>query len=365
MNHLFLHCRAGFEKECAAEIQDLATAVGVYGYPKTREGRGYVIYVTHEPEGALELVGLISFREMIFARQWFVTQAPLADLPATNRVGPLLALAQTLPAVRSLVAETPDTNEGKELSTLAKKLTAPFSSALKKAGCVVEDSPWQLHLVLISGQCAYLGISPVNNRAAWSMGIPRLRQPRDAPSRATLKLEEAWHHFVPAYEWDSRLAGGQRAVDLGAAPGGWTQVAAAAVGDGGRVIASDILPMDPVAGAEFIVGDFTEETVFQALLEAIGEAPVDLVISDMAPNMSGMAAVDQPAAMYLIELALDMARSILKPGGGLVAKVFHGEGFDDYLKAVRQDFSRVVMRKPRSSRARSRETYLVAQGFRG
>lgn len=222
MNHLFLHCRAGFEKECAAEIQDLATAVGVYGYPKTREGRGYVIYVTHEPEGALELVGLISFREMIFARQWFVTQAPLADLPATNRVGPLLALAQTLPAVRSLVAETPDTNEGKELSTLAKKLTAPFSSALKKAGCVVEDSPWQLHLVLISGQCAYLGISPVNNRAAWSMGIPRLRQPRDAPSRATLKLEEAWHHFVPAYEWDSRLAGGQRAVDLGAAPGGWT-----------------------------------------------------------------------------------------------------------------------------------------------
>lgn len=189
---------------------------------------------------------------------------------------------------------------------------------------------------------------------------PYVQQARQAGlrSRASYKL-------IELIDKDNLLAPGMTVLDLGAAPGGWSQVAARAVGDGGRVYASDILAMDPVPGVEFIQGDFTEEAVYHALLDAIGERPVDLVISDMAPNMSGMAAVDQPAAMYLVELALDMATTILRPGGGFVAKVFHGEGFDDYLKNVRQVFSRVVMRKPKSSRARSRETYLVAQGFRG
>jgi len=177
-------------------------------------------------------------------------------------------------------------------------------------------------------------------------------------SRASYKL-------IELIEKDNLIRSGMTVVDLGSAPGGWSQVAARAVGDDGRVIASDILEMDPVAGVDFIQGDFTEDAVFQALLASIGDRPVDLVISDMAPNMSGMSAVDQPAAMYLVELALDMAQTILKPGGGFVAKVFHGEGFDEYVKGVRQQFSRVVMRKPKSSRARSRETYLVAQGFRG
>ena len=177
-------------------------------------------------------------------------------------------------------------------------------------------------------------------------------------SRASYKL-------IELIEKDNLIRSGMTVVDLGSAPGGWSQVAARAVGDEGRVIASDILEMDPVAGVEFIQGDFTEDAVFQALLASIGDRPVDLVISDMAPNMSGMSAVDQPAAMYLVELALDMAQTILKPGGGFVAKIFHGEGFDEYVKGVRQQFSRVVMRKPKSSRARSRETYLVAQGFRG
>ncbi len=177
-------------------------------------------------------------------------------------------------------------------------------------------------------------------------------------SRASYKL-------IELIEKDNLIRPGMTVVDLGSAPGGWSQVAAKTVGDSGRVVASDILEMDPIAGVEFIQGDFTEDEVFQALLESIGDRPVDLVISDMAPNMSGMSAVDQPAAMYLVELALDMAQTILKPGGGFVAKVFHGEGFDEYVKGVRQAFSRVVMRKPKSSRARSRETYLVAQGFRG
>lgn len=177
-------------------------------------------------------------------------------------------------------------------------------------------------------------------------------------SRASYKLLEL-------IEKDDLLKPGMTVVDLGSAPGGWSQVAARCVGDEGRVFASDILDMDPVPGVEFIQGDFTEQQVYDALMALIGERPVDLVISDMAPNMSGVAAVDQPAAIYLVELALEMATAILRPGGSFVAKVFHGEGFDDYVKAARQVFTRVVMRKPKSSRARSRETYLVAQGFRG
>ena len=153
-------------------------------------------------------------------------------------------------------------------------------------------------------------------------------------------------------------------VDLGSAPGGWSQVAAKLVGDNGRVIASDILPMDGLAGVDFIQGDFTEEQVFDSIMEIIGDSVVDLVISDMAPNMSGMAAVDQPRSMYLVELALDMARRVLKPGGAFVAKVFQGEGFDQLLRDMHTSFNQVQSRKPAASRARSREVYQVGKGFR-
>lgn len=177
-------------------------------------------------------------------------------------------------------------------------------------------------------------------------------------SRASYKL-------IELCEKDRLIRSGMTVVDLGSAPGGWSQVAARMVGDHGRVVASDILEMDSIAGVEFIHGDFTDEQVYQALLDCIGDSPVDLVISDMAPNMSGNAVIDQPAAMYLVELALDMAQSILKPGGVFVAKLFHGAGFDEYVKTVRQQYKKVVMRKPEASRARSRETYIVASGFKG
>ncbi|HEV8077315.1 MAG TPA: 23S rRNA (uridine(2552)-2'-O)-methyltransferase RlmE [Marinobacter sp.] len=154
-------------------------------------------------------------------------------------------------------------------------------------------------------------------------------------------------------------------MDLGSAPGGWSQVATDLVGHKGRVIASDILPMDAVAGVEFIQGDFTENAVFEEIMAVLGEAKVDVVISDMAPNISGVNAADQAASMYLIELALDMASQVLKPKGSFVAKVFHGGGYDGYVKAVREQFDKVVVRKPDSSRARSREVYLVGKGFRG
>ncbi|MAY41999.1 MULTISPECIES: 23S rRNA (uridine(2552)-2'-O)-methyltransferase RlmE [unclassified Neptuniibacter] len=177
-------------------------------------------------------------------------------------------------------------------------------------------------------------------------------------SRASFKL-------IELDEKDKLFKSGMTVVDLGAAPGGWSQIAAERVGDRGRVVASDILPMDGMAGVEFVQGDFTEEEVLNQILSALGEEPADLVISDMAPNMSGMSAVDQPAAMYLVELALDMAREVLKPGGNFVAKVFQGEGFDQYLLDMRKSFNKVVTRKPDSSRARSREVYLLGKGFKG
>ncbi|EGG93325.1 Ribosomal RNA large subunit methyltransferase J [gamma proteobacterium IMCC1989] len=154
-------------------------------------------------------------------------------------------------------------------------------------------------------------------------------------------------------------------IDLGSAPGGWSQVAAELVGDNGTVIASDILPMDGIAGVQFVQGDFTEDSVFEEIMNAMQGFKADLVISDMAPNMSGMAEVDQPRAMYLVELALDMAVNTLEVGGGFVAKVFQGEGFDALLAETRKNFTRVVTRKPDASRARSREVYWVATGFKG
>ncbi|MGB0664439.1 MAG: 23S rRNA (uridine(2552)-2'-O)-methyltransferase RlmE [Pontibacterium sp.] len=177
-------------------------------------------------------------------------------------------------------------------------------------------------------------------------------------SRASYKL-------IALSEKDALIKPGMTVVDLGAAPGGWSQIAMQLVGDHGRVVASDILPMDPLAGVDFVQGDFTEEEVLNEILQVLGDSPVDLVISDMAPNMSGMQAIDQPAAMYLVELALDMARQVLKPKGNFVAKVFQGEGFDAYVKDLRSSFDKVVTRKPDASRARSREVYLVGKGFKG
>jgi len=154
-------------------------------------------------------------------------------------------------------------------------------------------------------------------------------------------------------------------VDLGAAPGGWSQIAIAKVGDSGRVVASDILNMDAIAGVDFVQGDFTDDTVFDAILKMLADRPVDLVISDMAPNMSGMKAVDQPRAMYLVELAVDFARQVLPPGGDFLAKVFQGEGFDALVRELRVDFTSVAIKKPDASRARSSEVYCLARGFRG
>lgn len=176
-------------------------------------------------------------------------------------------------------------------------------------------------------------------------------------SRACYKLLEI-------QEKDRLIKPGMTILDLGSAPGGWSQVAANVIGSKGRVIATDILPMDTLADVEFVQGDFTDDEVFETLLTMAGDQPVDLVISDMAPNMSGMSAVDQPRSMYLLELALDMARRVLRPGGGFVSKAFHGEGYDEFYRDFKTSFEIAVTRKPKASRPRSREVYVVGKGFK-
>jgi 23S rRNA (uridine2552-2'-O)-methyltransferase len=152
-------------------------------------------------------------------------------------------------------------------------------------------------------------------------------------------------------------------VDLGSAPGGWSQYVSEKLKGRARIVAVDILPMDGLPGVEFIQGDFREDDVCQLLLEQVGEEGADLVLSDMAPNISGTKAVDQPRSMYLVELALEMARRVLKPGGSFVCKVFQGEGFDAFVRDARNSFERVRVIKPEASRKGSREVYLVARNF--
>jgi 23S rRNA (uridine2552-2'-O)-methyltransferase len=176
-------------------------------------------------------------------------------------------------------------------------------------------------------------------------------------SRAVFKLEEL-------IERDRLLKPGMVIVDLGAAPGGWSQVARERLGEKGRVIALDILPMQGIGGVEFIHGDFREAAVLEQLKQALGGADVDLVLSDMAPNLSGMAAVDQPRSMHLVELAEEFAAVHLRPGGSFLTKVFQGEGFDDFVRRLRAGYQRVSIRKPKASRARSPEVYALAVGKR-
>ncbi|MCW8276517.1 23S rRNA (uridine(2552)-2'-O)-methyltransferase RlmE [Pseudomonas sp. PCH199] len=177
-------------------------------------------------------------------------------------------------------------------------------------------------------------------------------------SRASYKLLEVQEKY-------KLIRPGMIVVDLGAAPGGWSQVTSRLIGGQGRLIASDILEMDSIPDVTFIKGDFTQDVVLAQILEAVGNSQVDLVISDMAPNMSGTPEVDMPKAMFLCELALDLAARILKPGGNFVIKVFQGEGFDAYVKDARQKFDKVQMIKPDSSRGSSREQYMLAWGYRG
>jgi 23S rRNA (uridine2552-2'-O)-methyltransferase len=175
-------------------------------------------------------------------------------------------------------------------------------------------------------------------------------------SRAVFKLAEI-------QERERLLRPGIRCVDLGAAPGGWSQYAARIVGGASRIVATDILPMDAIPGVEFVQGDFREEAVLEQVLAAVGSEKVDLVLSDMAPNMAGIDAVDQPRSMYLAELALEFADRVLTPGGDVLIKLFQGAGFDEIVREARRRYGRVATKKPKASRTRSSEIYLLARQF--
>ncbi|MCG6936548.1 MAG: 23S rRNA (uridine(2552)-2'-O)-methyltransferase RlmE [Gammaproteobacteria bacterium] len=195
----------------------------------------------------------------------------------------------------------------------------------------------------------------------------RRSQQDEYRSRAIYKL-------IEIDQKDHLIKPGMTIIDLGAAPGGWSEYCAKKLGKTGTVVALDILPMEPIDGVTILQGDFRENAVFDELMSIMAAAATennsegnnaDLVISDMAPNISGMDAIDMPKAYYLCELALDLARQVLKPGGGFLVKLFQGDGFDVYTKELKASFSRVVMRKPKASRARSREVYALATGFLG
>ena len=172
------------------------------------------------------------------------------------------------------------------------------------------------------------------------------------------------YKLVELNEKDKLIRPGMRLLDLGSAPGGWSQVAGKLVGDKGRVLATDILPMDALRNVDFIQGDFTDEAVVQQLLDWLGGGKFDLIISDIAPNVTGISSADQASSIYFLELALDTVRKTLKPGATFAAKMFQGSGSDQYVKELRTHFDKVVIRKPAASRKESREVYLVAKGFR-
>ncbi len=176
-------------------------------------------------------------------------------------------------------------------------------------------------------------------------------------SRAVFKLEEI-------LDKERLLKPGMVVVDLGAAPGGWSQFVADRLKGRGRIIATDLLPMDALPGVEFVQGDFTESDVLDKILETLGDDRADLVLSDMAPNISGIKSVDQPKSMYLVELALDLCDKVLKPGGSLICKLFQGQGSEELIAIARAQFGRVRVMKPAASRPGSREVYLVARNYR-
>lgn len=228
MNKLALYCRAGFEKEMAGEINDKAAQLGVFGFASVKENSGYVIFECYQPGDADRLARELSLKDLIFARQMIVVGDLLQNLPEQDRISPILERYQTLNPINSsdVVVETPDTNEAKELLTFCRKFTVPLRNHLKKAGYLGKSAQAKnsmtLHILFIRSGCCYVGYAYNHNRSPFLMGIPRLKFPAEAPSRSTLKLEEAILTFIPQAEEKKRFTDSMTGVDLGACPGGWT-----------------------------------------------------------------------------------------------------------------------------------------------
>ncbi|MGF1695042.1 23S rRNA (cytidine(2498)-2'-O)-methyltransferase RlmM [Vibrio lamellibrachiae] len=228
MKHVMLYCRSGFEKECAGEIQDKANHLEVFGFPRVKKNTGYVLFECYQEGDAAKLIKAVDFQSLIFARQMFAVAVEVSELPSEDRISPILQQLSEVdgfPRCGDIRIETPDTNEAKELLKFCRKFTVPMRQAMRGKDLLFsKDSPKKpvLHVCFVAPGHCYVGFSYPNNNSKFFMGIPRLKFPSDAPSRSTLKLEEAFHVFIPRDEWDERLASGMWGVDLGACPGGWT-----------------------------------------------------------------------------------------------------------------------------------------------
>ncbi|NTS76001.1 23S rRNA (cytidine(2498)-2'-O)-methyltransferase RlmM [Catenovulum sp. SM1970] len=220
MSVYFLYCRPGFEKDLAAEIQHKAAEKEIYGYCRVKDNAGFIEFDATEHEPGL-LFKVLKLDDVIFARQWFRQVAELGDLDEGDRITPIIQALEN-EIFTDISIDYPDTNDGKALAKFAKKFTLPLSKALEKRGLLKKNTKRRLHLFMQSSDCIYLGFSVFSNASRHHLGIHRLKSPKDAPSRSTLKLEEAFHHFIPKEEWDTRLGSGLHGVDLGASPGGWT-----------------------------------------------------------------------------------------------------------------------------------------------
>lgn len=291
MNGLFLHCRIGFESECASEIQTLAAAQGIAGYCKAKAASAYVVFVTTTDEEAVALISTLRYSQLIFTRQWFRVLGLAKDLDINDRIAGLLPALHQAPPSCELFMETTDTNEGKELQTLCRKLSRPLEVALKKASLLQDDASNQrTHICFLSTTAAYVGVAPIGNSSPYLMGIPRLRFPSSAPSRSTLKLEEALHTFLSPDERMEALQPGMRAVDLGAAPGGWTWQL---VKRGMQVIA-----VDNGAMAQSLLDSGLVEHRREDGFRFRPEEPVDWMVCDIVEQPSRIAEL---AALWLAE----------------------------------------------------------------
>ncbi len=336
LNYLVLYCRAGFEAECAREIQERANEAGCFGFPRTEKGRGYVVFETWEPDAALRLVETVSFHTLIFTRQWLVSPGPLPELPDGDRVTPVVEAARRLGPVtfRYLEVEAADTDEAKPLLNFCRKFTAPLAAGLREAGLLEDDREAPtLHLFLQSSRRGYLGYSLAGNRSPHPMGIPRLRFPRRAPSRSTLKLEEAWLHFLTPQQREEWLQPEMTAVDLGAAPGGWTwQLVKRHI----RVTAVDNGPMDDELMDSGIVNHIREDG-----FRYRPEKSVDWLVCDMVERplriaeLMGQWLKDDRCRFAIFNLKLPMKQryEVLQDCLELLRETLEAKGADYALQA--------------------------------
>lgn len=276
MQGLLLYCRRGFEKECAGEIQQLAGEAEVFGYCRVTDNSGYVVFITTTLDEADRLAKKLPFTRLVFARQMFVVVAHLQELSVDDRISGILAAADPLPSGGELRVETPDTNEAKELLGFCRKFTVPLRKALKDAGKLPakENSKRPvIHLMMVDSRQGFLGYSYSYNNSPFFMGIPRLKFPSAAPSRSTLKLEEALLLFVPKDKAAERLRSGMKGVDLGACPGGWTYQLVR------RGMLVEAVDNGPMADSLMATGQVTHHEADG--FKFVPKKPVDWLVCDM------------------------------------------------------------------------------------